>query len=568
VHDFVEYGFRVFVVHGGAEMESGASLDKEGKLQVGSPLEMASMHYQQVVGRIQEWKGVIESDPNRFCELEHTIHEEYRKGADMLAAALLVMVHAVASFDVAAEATRKQYAVPLTRGRVRQIQLRLLGGLVIWIKSLYCEPSRRWFTQSNPEKVPGIYTGLAQCGIAGGVSPALESLIVRKVAGTHSFEFAVDELERQGVSMGYKAIRRVAYECGNGLLTLRKREIERMREGKIISTGELAGCRVVVQSDGGRMKFRYEKTVRAGSEFQVRENAKESESEEDLEHNAKLPEDGGRSKAKKKGRKTYRTEWREPKLVTIFIVDKNGKQVKNSKAWIDGTLQGPDALAEIIAMHLFRLGAGQAESITFVSDGAPWIWDRIDWIVQTAKIPKTVMIHKVLDCCHAVGQMHTALKQFGLSETMLKGLGRLHRKQIREGEWSFVVRSLEKRLLRTAKLSKQAKQLIERSINYLRHHGASGHMDYPKFALMGLPIGSGAIESGIRRVINMRLKSNGMFWLAEHAESILQLRCHYISKRLDERMIAKRVELSRNGKLDWQLEPRQNSPDHSLNTSA
>jgi hypothetical protein len=93
-------------------------------------------------------------------------------------------------------------------------------------------------------------------------------------------------------------------------------------------------------------------------------------------------------------------------------------------------------------------------------------------------------------------------------------------------------------------------------------------MGYPKFTLMGIPLGSGAIESGIRRVINMRLKSNGMFWLAEHAESILQLRCNYISKRLDERLVEKRVELSRNGKLDWQLAPRQNSPAHPLNTSA
>ncbi len=548
-------------------MESGASLDKEGKLTVGSPLEMASMHYQQVAARIQEWRRLIEFDPGKFCELEHTIHQEYRKGADMVAAALLVMVHAVTSFDEAAEATRKQYAVPLTRGRTREIQLRLLGGLVIWIRSLYCEPSRRWFTENNPDKVPGIYVGLTQCGIAGGVSPALESLIVRKVAGTHSFEFAVDELGRQGVSLGTKAIRRIAYDCGDGLLTLRRREIERMRDGKIIPTGELAGCRVVVQSDGGRMKFRCEKTLRSGSEFQVRENARESESKADIEHNAKLPEDGGRFKAKKKGRKTYRTEWREPKLVTIFIIDKHGKQVKKSKAWIDGTLEGPDALAEIIAMHLLRLGAGHAESITFVSDGAPWIWDRIDWILEMAKIPKTILIHKVLDCCHAVGQMHAALKQFGLSETMYKGLGRLHRKQIREGEWTLVVRSLEKRLSRTAKLSKDSKQLIERSINYLRHHGGAGHMDYPKCALMGIPIGSGAIESSIRRVINMRLKSNGTFWLAEHAESILQLRCHYISKRLDERLVEKRVELSRNGKLDWRLEPCQKTTDHPLNTS-
>ena len=176
-------------------------------------------------------------------------------------------------------------------------------------------------------------------------------------------------------------------------------------------------------------------------------------------------------------------------------------------------------------MHLYRLGASQAESITFVSDGAPWIWDRIDGIVQMAKIPKTVMIHKILDCCHATGQMHTALKNFGMPQKMLKGLSRLHRKQIRDGEWQLVVRSLEKRLSRKKKLSELARQLITRSINYLRQHGEQGHMDYAKFAVMGLPLGSGAIESGIRRVINMRLKSNGMFWLAENAESILQLRC-------------------------------------------
>jgi hypothetical protein len=549
-------------------MESGASLDKEGNLKVGSPLEMASMHYQQVASRIQEWKRTIESNPAKFGELELAVHEEYRKGADMVLAAYLVMVHAVASFDAAAESTRKQYAVPLTRGRVRQIQLRLLGGLVIWIKSLYCEPSRRWFRENNPEKVPGIYIGLAQCGITNGISPALESLIVRQVAGTHSFEFAVDELQRQGISMSYKAIRRVAYECGNGLLTLRKREIERLRAGTLISSGELAGCRVVVQSDGGRMKFRYEKTARAGSEFKTRETPKESESDADIEHNAMLPEDGGRAKAKKRGRKTYRTEWREPKLVTIFIIDQNGKQVKNSKAWIDGTMQGPDVLAEIIAMHLFRLGAGQAESITFASDGAPWIWDRIDGILAMAKIPSNVTIHKVLDCCHAIGQMQAALKQFSLSETMLKGLGRLHRKQIRDGDWKLVVRSLEKRLSRHSELSESTRQLITRSINYLRHHGSAGRMDYPTFKLMGIPLGSGAIESGIRRVINMRLKSNGMFWLAEHAESILQLRCHYISKRLEERLVEKRVELSRNGKLDWTLLPREITPDHPLNTSA
>lgn len=93
-----------------------------------------------------------------------------------------------------------------------------------------------------------------------------------------------------------------------GLLTLRKREIEGLRAGTLMSSSELAGCRVVVQSGSGRMKFRYGKTARVGSEFKTRETVSESESDADIEHNAMLPEDGGRAKAKKRGRKTYRTE--------------------------------------------------------------------------------------------------------------------------------------------------------------------------------------------------------------------------------------------------------------------
>jgi hypothetical protein len=38
-------------------------------------------------------------------------------------------------------------------------------------------------------------------------------------------------------------------------------------------------------------------------------------------------------------------------------------------------------------------------------------------------------------------------------------------------------------------------------------------MQYAAFVASSVPIGSGAIQSAIRRVVNMRMKSNGMFWL-------------------------------------------------------
>lgn len=49
-------------------------------------------------------------------------------------------------------------------------------------------------------------------------------------------------------------------------------------------------------------------------------------------------------------------------------------------------------------------------------------------------------------------------------------------------------------------------------------------LDYPQALKLGLPIGSGMIESGHRHVLQARLKKAGTAWLAEHADQIANLR--------------------------------------------
>ena len=71
-------------------------------------------------------------------------------------------------------------------------------------------------------------------------------------------------------------------------------------------------------------------------------------------------------------------------------------------------------------------------------------------------------------------------------------------------------------------------------IRYLRQHGEAGHLQYRTFRRRGPPCGSGAIESTIRRVINLRLKSNGMYWLSENAEAVFALRASLLSDRWEE----------------------------------
>ena len=49
-------------------------------------------------------------------------------------------------------------------------------------------------------------------------------------------------------------------------------------------------------------------------------------------------------------------------------------------------------------------------------------------------------------------------------------------------------------------------------------------LDYPQALALGLPIGSGLIESGHRHVLQARLKKAGTAWLPDHADQIAHLR--------------------------------------------
>ena len=56
-------------------------------------------------------------------------------------------------------------------------------------------------------------------------------------------------------------------------------------------------------------------------------------------------------------------------------------------------------------------------------------------------------------------------------------------------------------------------------------------MKYSLVSSFGLPIGSGAVESAIRRVVNLRLKGSSLFWSKQSAESMLFLRAFSKSGR-------------------------------------
>ena len=89
-------------------------------------------------------------------------------------------------------------------------------------------------------------------------------------------------------------------------------------------------------------------------------------------------------------------------------------------------------------------------------------------------------------------------------------------------------------------------------IEFLAKHEA--HLRYDWFGYRGRSLGSGAVESAIHRVINLRLKGNGIYWKEENAEAMLVLREAALTGRWQETMEKEHEAMASDRRRDWQWE--------------
>ena len=305
-------------------------------------------------------------------------------------------------------------------------------------------------------------------------------------------EVAQQALARRGVRLDRKTIRRLAYRYGRRALQLRDERIRASTEAPM--TGQLAGKRVVVSVDGGRLR------LRSG-------------------------ERRGRRRAKTRYR-GYSAPWREPKVLTIYTVDDRGRRDRHELPLHDGTMQDADSVFALMVGHLRLLGAADAVVLVLVGDGARWIWDRIDFLVPAVGIPHERFI-AIVDYYHAVEHLQKAADlRANWSASKRKAWMARNKKHLRAGRIEEVIRAIDE-----LRVGRRAKALETERNYFIRNRD---RMRYRDFERRGLPIGSGAVESAVRQVVNLRLKSNATYWLEPNAEAILHLRAVLKAGRWDE----------------------------------
>jgi uncharacterized protein YprB with RNaseH-like and TPR domain len=164
---------------------------------------------------------------------------------------------------------------------------------------------------------------------------------------------------------------------------------------------------------------------------------------------------------------------------------------------------------------LTQLGIHQARLLIIIGDGASWIWHGVPALRRDLALPCRVV--EIMDWGHAAGKLMPAA-QVGLPEPQQQPWDKRMRTGLKQGNVRTITAALQ-----ALDQSHDIDEVIRTTMQYLQTHEA--RMQYHTFRAAGLPIGSGVIESGLRRIVNLRLKGASIFWRPENAEEILSRRC-------------------------------------------
>ena len=215
---------------------------------------------------------------------------------------------------------------------------------------------------------PGLYPALVVLGIYDRCTPKLASDASRAVAMLSSLAEAQAQLRSDGIALDIKTLRSTAYRYA-----ARARAAQQSAACGLLD--RVTGKRVVVSLDGGRVRVRRKK----------------------------------RGPKTKKGRNRFHTDWKEPKLLILYVVGDDGRPSQTWAPIIDGTLRGPEAVFALLLSYARQIGLNAADKVLFIADGAPWIWQRIQRLIAALGLSPTQVLG-LIDFYHAAKQLSDAVK--------------------------------------------------------------------------------------------------------------------------------------------------------------
>ena len=214
-----------------------------------------------------------------------------------------------------------------------------------------------------------------------------------------------------------------------------------------------------------------------------------------------------------------RARTREAKLAVFFNqaeLNDEGYPVRDraSSSYI-ASFETAGIFADLVKAEGIRRSAEQVRQLTFIGDGAAWIWNLV-----TATFPEATQI---VDLYHAREHMHSLAKS--LEFMLLDHTGEWLAARMEDLDYGDI--DGVEAAVRQFPLEGIKKQETEKELGYFLNNAP--RMRYHWFRQCGLFVGSGVVEAGCKTIVGQRLKQSGMHWTTSGADSIIALRCREAS---------------------------------------
>jgi len=345
---------------------------------------------------------------------------------------------------------------------------------------------RRQGDASHREK--GLFPAFVLLGIYEHTSPAAAAQMARSACAVASLEEAAAWLRNSaGLDVDIKTLRRVTHRFGQRARAALPGNLHTLQ-----FNGQ--GRSVVISVDGGRLRVRRDKA-------------------------------GARTR---KGRRRYHTDWREPHLLHIYVLNSDGRLDRSFSPLIDGTMGDSDALFALLRLYLPLLLELHPARILLIADGAPSIWTRFSALIEQKALAGPWPVVQLIDFYHAVEHLGLFAELCSFWPRARRTRWRNHARQLlRAGKIKDLLKDMETLLARRPR-----SKAFRRAYHYFEKNRS--RFAYAWARRLRLPIGSGPMESAIRRVINLRLKGPGIFWHEDTAEAMIMIRSYYKAQRWNE----------------------------------
>ena len=236
--------------------------------------------------------------------------------------------------------------------------------------------------------------------------------------------------------------------------------------------------------------------------------------------------DGGQPKG--------RTRWREVKVgIVAWLKEKttaSGRQVMRPvQRQVVAVLGSIDDLRPRLWLAAVGQGILKAEKVVWLCDGGRGFW-------RLFSEQFSGYAQGVLDFYHAAQNVWKGVRTFLDGRTLrARTWFAIMRRRLRNGQAHVILADIEA-ALQLADLPSSARQALTNLYTYLDKH--RDHIDYARFAQMGLPIGSGMVESTCKWLIQQRFKGVGMRWGEEGFNHLLHLRLAWVNGSFDDLFVS------------------------------